>query len=86
MFKYSPTMYVCTYVVCLHFIDHVVWVYANCFNDHFRTNEIIWKFRVVLPNIGAAVSQPLSADVILKSHVAAGNTKDTIVIPMAVFA
>lgn len=40
----------------------------------------------VLPNIGAAVSQPLSADVIWKSHVAAGKTNDTIVMPMAVFA
>lgn len=39
-----------------------------------------------LPNMGAAVSQPLSADVIWKSHVAAGSTNDTMVIPMAVFA
>lgn len=38
-----------------------------------------------LPSIGAAVSHPLSADDIWKSHVADGSTKEIIVIPTAVF-
>lgn len=39
-----------------------------------------------LPSMGVAESKPLSSDVIKKSHWADGNTNDTIVIPMAVFA
>lgn len=38
-----------------------------------------------LPSIGDAVSQPLSEDVIWKSHVADGNTNEMIVMPTAVF-
>lgn len=38
-----------------------------------------------IPNIGEADSQPLSLEFIWKSQVAAGKTKDNMVIPMAVF-
>jgi hypothetical protein len=38
------------------------------------------------PNMGAAVNHPLSDDVMRKSHVAAGSTKETMVIPIAVLA
>lgn len=38
-----------------------------------------------IPNIGAAVSHPLSSEDIWKSHVADGRTNDNIVIPTAVF-
>jgi hypothetical protein len=37
------------------------------------------------PSMGAAVSQPLSADDISKSHVADGSTNEMIVMPTAVF-
>lgn len=40
---------------------------------------------IYLPSIGAAVNHPLSAEVIWKSHVAEGKTKDNIVMPTAVF-
>lgn len=56
-------------------------------------NKIVGPKKIVnfavdryLPNIGAAVSHPLSAEVMRKSQVAAGSTNETMVMPMAVFA
>lgn len=55
-----------------------------------KKNFLIWNLKkkswtLTLPNIGAAVSHPLSSEDIWKSHVADGKTKDSIVIPRAVF-
>lgn len=59
--------------------------YAQFQNRFSCQSHNKYNMKMILPSIGAAVSNPLSLDDIRKSQVADGKTNDIIVIPIAVF-